>query len=362
MPEVSAGTLPALPVAGRRSLRAMAASLFALTKPRIIELLLVTTIPTMLLADRGLPSVRILLVTLAGGALAAGSANTINCYIDRDIDAMMRRTSRRPLARPAPMAVVKPAEALIFGIILGAASTILLGTLVNWLSAILADAAILFYVFVYTIGLKRRTASNIVIGGAAGCFPVLVGWSAVTGRVGLPAIVLFAIIFFWTPPHFWALAMKFRDDYAAASVPMLPVVAPATVVARKILIYSYVMVVSTLALAPYAGWLYTICAVVLGAWFLAEAHRLHARVARAAVPVPVTAAAAVATAPAEAAVGTAAAAATGAEREVDEGTCAGIARPSTNPASMRLFHLSIAYLTLLFAVIAVVSLLPWGRW
>ena len=286
MPEVSAGTLPAIPVTGRRSVKAMASSLFALTKPRIIELLLVTTIPTMLLADRGLPSVRILLVTLAGGALAAGSANTINCYIDRDIDAMMRRTSRRPLARPAPMAVVKPFEALIFGIVLGAAATVLLGTLVNWLSAILADAAILFYVFVYTIGLKRRTASNIVIGGAAGCFPVLVGWSAVTGTVSLPAIVLFAVIFFWTPPHFWALAMKFRDDYAAASVPMLPVVAPATVVARKILIYSYVMVVSTLALAPYAGWIYTVCAVGLGGWFLAEAHRLHARVNRAARPVP----------------------------------------------------------------------------
>jgi protoheme IX farnesyltransferase len=241
------------------------------------------------------------------------------------------------------MAVVKPLEALIFGIILGAAATVLLGTLVNWLSAILADAAILFYVFVYTIGLKRRTASNIVIGGAAGCFPVLVGWSAVTGTVSLPAIVLFAVIFFWTPPHFWALAMKFRDDYAAASVPMLPVVAPATVVARKILIYSYVMVASTLALAPYAGWLYTICAVSLGGWFLAEAHRLHARVARAA---------AAASGPAAASGG----------REVDEGTCAGIARPSASPASMRLFHLSIAYLTLLFAAIAVVSLLPWGRW
>ena len=259
MQEVSAGTLPAMPITGRRSVKAVAASLFALTKPRIIELLLVTTIPTMLLADRGLPSVRVLLVTLAGGALAAGSANTINCYIDRDIDAVMRRTSRRPLARPAPMAVVKPLEALIFGIVLGAPATVLLGTLVNWLSAILADAAILFYVFVYTIGLKRRTASNIVIGGAAGCFPVLVGWAAVTGTVAWPAVVLFGVIFFWTPPHFWALAMKFKDDYAAASVPMLPVVAPASVVARKILIYSYVMVASTLALAPYAGWLYTIC-------------------------------------------------------------------------------------------------------
>jgi heme o synthase len=354
VPETTANALPAVPgeppawvnrpasAAGRRSLRAVAQALFALTKPRIIELLLVTTIPTMLLAERGLPSVRILLVTLVGGALAAGSANTINCYIDRDIDAVMRRTARRPLARPAPMAMVKPSEALIFGIVLGAASTVLLGTLVNWLSAILADAAILFYVFVYTIGLKRRTASNIVIGGAAGCFPVLVGWSAVTGRVGLPAIVLFAVIFFWTPPHFWALAMKFRDDYAAASVPMLPVVAPASVVARKILIYSYVMVASTLVLAPYAGWLYTICAAGLGAWFLAEAHRLHARVARMSTPGPATAG--------------------GTGREVDEGTCAGITRPSANPASMRLFHLSIAYLTLLFAVIAVVSLLPWGRW
>jgi len=258
----------------------------------------------------------------------------------------MRRTARRPLARPAPMAVVKPSEALIFGIVLGAASTVLLGTLVNWLSAILADAAILFYVFVYTIGLKRRTASNIVIGGAAGCFPVLVGWSAVTGRVGFAAIVLFAVIFFWTPPHFWALAMKFRDDYAAASVPMLPVVAPASVVARKILIYSYVMVAATLALAPYAGWLYAICAAGLGGWFLVEAHRLHARVARMSAPVPATAGVT----------------AGGTGHEVDEGTCAGIARPGANPASMRLFHLSIAYLTLLFAAIAVVSLLPWGRW
>jgi len=195
-----------------------------------------------------------------------------------------------------------------------------------------------------------------VIGGAAGCFPVLVGWSAVTGTVSLPAIVLFAVIFFWTPPHFWALAMKFRDDYAAASVPMLPVVAPATVVARKILIYSYVMVASTLALAPYAGWLYAVCAAGLGAWFLTEAHGLHARVARAAVPVPATPAAGAAALP------VAVATAGGGGREVDEGTCAGIARPSANPASMRLFHLSIAYLTLLFAVIAVVSLLPWGRW
>jgi protoheme IX farnesyltransferase len=378
VPPATAGALPG--VSTGRSIKAVGSALFALTKPRIVELLLVTTIPTMLLAERGLPSVRILLVTLVGGALAAGSANTINCYIDRDIDAVMRRTSRRPLARPAPMAVVRPAEALIFGIVLGAASTVLLGTLVNWLSAILADCAILFYVFVYTIGLKRRTASNIVIGGAAGCFPVLVGWSAVTGKVGLPAIVLFGIIFFWTPPHFWALAMKFRDDYAAASVPMLPVVAPARVVARKILFYSYVMVATTLALAPYAGWLYTICAVGLGAWFLAEAHRLYAQVAQAGEPATGT------VATATVAAGGAAIAAEGKPAEVPvtksrgplghrgvqggrspelataEGTCAGITRPGGHPAPMRLFHLSIAYLTLLFAAIAVVSLLPWGRW
>jgi protoheme IX farnesyltransferase len=217
---------------------------------------------------------------------------------------------------------------------------------------VLADAAILFYVFIYTIGLKRRTPSNIVIGGAAGCFPVLVGWSAVTGTVSLPAVVLFAIIFFWTPPHFWALAMKFKDDYAAASVPMLPVVAPPTVVARKILLYSYVMVATTLVLAPYAGWLYTASAAGLGAWFLLEAHRLHLRVARVA-PAGDSQPAAAVTAPAA-----------GGPKgpAVTEGACAGVVQPSANPAPMRLFHLSIAYLTLLFAVIAVTSLLPWGSW
>jgi protoheme IX farnesyltransferase len=376
------GALPV--VAGRRSARVVARSLFALTKPRIIELLLVTTIPTMLLAQRGLPSVRLLVFTLIGGAFAAGSANTFNCYIDRDIDAVMKRTSRRPLARKDPLAVVKPTEALIFGAVLGAASTLLLGLLVNWISAALADGAILFYVFVYTLGLKRRTASNIVIGGAAGCFPVLVGWSAVTGTVALPAVVLFAVIFFWTPPHFWALAMKFRDDYAAANVPMLPVVAPASVVARKILFYSYVMVAATLALAPYAGWLYTVSAAALGVWFLAEAHRLQARVTSidaagdgakdlagaAAAGRPRAATALGGLARAGSAVASSALAGTshGAgpgpadDPGVAEGACAGVARPSANPAPMRLFHLSIAYLTLLFAVIAVTSVLPWGGW
>jgi protoheme IX farnesyltransferase len=317
----AAGPEGPLAVAQARRPQAVARALVALTKPRIIELLLVTTVPTMLLAQRGLPSLRLVAVTLVGGTLAAGSANTINCYIDRDIDAVMKRTARRPLVNK--QGAVKPAEALAWGIALGAAATVLLGLMANWLAASLADAAILFYVFVYTLLLKRRSPSNIVIGGAAGCFPVLVGWAAVKGTVALPAIVLFAVIFLWTPPHFWALAMKFRKDYAAAGVPMLPVVASAAEVTRKIVWYSYAMVAATLALAPYAGWIYTVAAAGLGGWFLAEAHRLHAQ---AAAP--------------------------------DRGA----AHPRPRPVPMRLFHLSIAYLTLLFAAVAVTALLPWGRW
>jgi protoheme IX farnesyltransferase len=313
--------------AGRRP-AAIARALVALTKPRIIELLLVTTVPTMLLAQRGLPSLRLVLVTLVGGTLAAGSANTINCYIDRDIDAVMKRTSRRPLVNKE--GAVKPGEALAWGIALGAAATALLGLMANWLAASLADAAILFYVFVYTLLLKRRSPSNIVIGGAAGCFPVLVGWAAVKGTVAIPAIVLFAVIFLWTPPHFWALAMKFRKDYAAANVPMLPVVVPAAEVTRRIIWYSYAMVAATLALAPYAGWIYGAVALGLGGWFCVEAHRLHAQVRAESGP-------------------------SGA------GLAAG-AQPHPRPVPMRLFHLSIAYLTLLFAAVAVTALLPWGRW
>ncbi len=353
IPRDSAVLRQAGTVAGDRSARLVARSLLALTKPRIIELLLVTTVPAMMLAERGLPAPGLLLVTLVGGALAAGSANAINCYLDRDIDALMRRTSRRPLARPTRLAVIRPGEALAFGIALGIVATLMLGLLTNWLTAVLADTAILFYVFVYTLWLKRRTASNIVIGGAAGCFPVLVGWSAVTGTVGVASVILFAVIFFWTPPHFWALAMKFKDDYAAASVPMLPVKAPAPVVARKILFYSYVMVVATLALAPYAGWIYAACAASLGGWFLAEAHRLHSRVTRQSATVA-------------AAAGAVPAAAAG-DGEPSETTPAQearaeLVRPAADPAPMRLFHRSIAYLSLLFAVIAVISLLPWGRW
>jgi protoheme IX farnesyltransferase len=297
--------------APRRPLGQIVRAYVALTKPRIIELLLVTTVPAMILAERGLPSIWLIVATLVGGTFAAGSANTINCYVDRDIDQVMRRTQRRPLAKH----VVTPVAALRFGIVLGVAATLVMGFAVNWPSALLSDAAILVYVFVYTLGLKRRTPSNIVIGGAAGCFPVLIGWSAVTGGVGWPAVVLFGVVFAWTPPHFWALAMKFRDDYAAAGVPMLPVVAEATTVARKILFYSYLMVGVSFLLVPIgdAGWFYLAAAVLLGAWFLLEAHRLSAR-----------------------------------------------ARASADPKPMRLFHMSITYLTLLFAAIAVGQFLPFG--
>jgi len=256
----------------------------ALTKPRIIELLLVTTVPPMLLAQRGLPSLLLMLSTLAGGTLTAASANTINCYIDRDIDAIMRRTKRRPLVTGA--GDVSSQRALVFGLVLGAAGTLLLGFAVNWLAAALADAAVLFYVFVYTLGLKRRTSANIVIGGAAGCFPVLIGWAAVTGRVGLPALLFAAVVFFWTPPHFWALAIRFRDDYAAAGVPMLPVVASTTVVTLKILQYSYLTVAASLLLAPFVGWLYAVCAAGAGIWFLVEAHRLRSDLLRGRRPRP----------------------------------------------------------------------------
>ena len=319
-----AGRAPGQP-ARPRTPRAVIGALIALTKPRIIELLLVTTVPTMLLAQRGLPSLKLVLVTLVGGTLAAGSANTINCYIDRDIDAVMKRTSRRPLVNK--QGTVKPTEALIWGIVLGATATLLLGLEANWLAASLADAAILFYIFVYTLLLKRRSPSNIVIGGAAGCFPVLVGWAAAKGTVALPAILLFAVIFLWTPPHFWALAMKFKDDYARANVPMLPVVASPATVTRKILLYSYAMVAATLALAPYAGWIYGAAAVGLGGWFLVEAHRLDAQVR--------------------------------ADGTVLSGDTSG---PNGKPFPMRLFHLSIAYLTLLFVVVAIAALLPVGRW
>jgi len=256
-----------------RSAGQSAKAYFLLTKPRIIELLLVTTVPTMFIAARGVPSPWLMAATLFGGALSAASANVLNCYLDRDIDALMRRTARRPL----PSHRVEPGDALRFGLVLGVAGFVWLWATVNLLSAVLATSAILFYVFVYTIGLKRRSTQNIVIGGAAGAVPVLVGWSAVTGRVDLPALVLFAIIFYWTPPHFWALSLRYKDDYAAAGVPMLPVVRGAKETSTQILYYTVLLVAVTLLLYPAGrmGALYLAAAVALGGAFIWRALELR---------------------------------------------------------------------------------------
>jgi len=282
----------------------------ALTKPRIIELLLVTTIPTMILAAGGLPSIGLMLATLVGGAAAAGAANTLNCVLDRDIDSLMNRTKRRPLVTGE----VTTRQAIVFGYGLAVASVLWFGLLVNWTAAVLTLAAILLYVVGYTMLLKRRTPQNIVWGGAAGCMPVLIGWSAVTGGLAWAPLVLFGVIFFWTPPHYWPLSMKFRRDYATAGVPMLPVVAADSKVAREMLGYAAAMVATTLVLVPVAGmgWLYTASAVGLGAWFL--------------------------------------------------GLCIALYRRTRHPErplhAMRVFHGSITYLTLLFAAIAVDPFLP----
>jgi protoheme IX farnesyltransferase len=304
---VSIAVQPAPARAGRAGILPTARGYLALTKPRIIELLLVTTLPPMVLAAHGFPSWWLVVATLVGGSFAAGAANTINCYCDRDIDKVMHRTANRPLATAAS---IRPVNALRFGLALSVVATLLLGFAVNWPSALLADAAIGVYVFVYTLGLKRRTPSNIVIGGAAGCFPAIIGWSAVTGTVGWQAAVLFGVVFFWTPPHFWALALRFKDDYAAAGVPMLPVVAPPLTVARRIVGYSYGMVAISLLLIPSAGWIYGAVALAAGVWFLSEAYRLRARV-----------------------------------------------KAGADPKPMRLFHYSISYLTLLFLAVAVAPLI-----
>jgi len=257
-------------------LRSTLAGYLSLTKPRVIELLLVTTIPAMLLASRGSVDPVLIANTLFGGMLAAGGANTLNCVADADIDKVMKRTARRPLARSA----VPRSHALVFGLALSVASFFWLWWTTNLLSAHLAAATIAFYVLVYTLLLKRRTPQNVVWGGAAGCMPVMIGWSAVTGTVGWQALVMFAIIFFWTPPHTWALAMRYADDYRAAGVPMLPVVATERQVTTQILVYTWLTVAATLALVPAAGWLYAAVAVLAGAWFLTLAHRLHAGVRR----------------------------------------------------------------------------------
>ena len=244
----------------------------ALTKPRIIELLLITTLPTMVVAKRGLPSLTLMLWTLIGGALAAGGANAINMYVDRDIDQLMERTKNRPL----PSGTLKPRNALVFAVSLEIVAFGQLWATVNLLSACLAVSATLFYVFIYTLWLKRTSTRNIVIGGAAGAVPVLVGWSAVTNSLGWAPVVLFAIIFYWTPPHFWALAVKYADDYRNADVPMLPAVTDLRTVGVRIVWYSVVLVAISIAFTPvgHMGWYYTVSAVVLGAAFLAMAVQL----------------------------------------------------------------------------------------
>ena len=287
--------LPLLP------LRARVAGYVALTKPRIIELLLVTTVPTMFVAEQGVPSVWLMVATVLGGTFAAAGANATNMVVDADIDALMDRTKNRPLVT----GVVSPRNALVFAITLEVVAFTWLVAFVNLLSAVLAVSATLFYVFVYTLWLKRTSTQNIVIGGAAGAVPVLVGWSAVTNSLGWAPIVLFLVIFYWTPPHFWALAIRYRDDYAKAEVPMLPVVASLETTARRILFYTVILVALTLVFAPVAdmGAIYLASALALGAVFTAFALSLR--------------------------------------RDPSEGT------------AMRLFTYSITYITLLFGAIVV---------
>ena len=253
--------------------RARFAAYVALTKPRIIELLLVTTVPAMVVAAGKWPSAWLVIATLVGGTLSAGGANAINCYIDRDIDQVMPRTKRRPL----PMHRVSPRNALIFGSALGLLALAWLWVTVNPLSGALATAALLFYVFVYTLGMKRATPQNIVIGGAAGAMPVLVGWAAVTNSVELPALALFGIIFYWTPPHFWALAMRYEKEYAAAGVPMMPVVYGKAETTKHILLYSFMQLAMCLAFFSTArmGAIYLVTAIVLNVAFIYAAFRLY---------------------------------------------------------------------------------------
>jgi protoheme IX farnesyltransferase len=240
-----------------------------LTKPRVIELLLLTTVPVMFFAAKGVPPLGLVVATVVGGALSAGSASALNCVYDRDIDEQMRRTRRRAL----PRHIVSPRSATVFGVVLGVLATVVLLVWVNALSAVLALAAEAFYLVVYTMILKRRTTQNIVWGGLAGCFPTLIGWTAVTGSLAWEPVVLFLVVFFWTPPHTWALALRYREDYAGVDVPMLPVVAPAAEVGRQIVLYSVAMVATSMLLWPIAstGWLYPVAAAVLGVAFLVQA-------------------------------------------------------------------------------------------
>ncbi len=284
----------------------------ALTKPRIIELLLVSTVPTMVVANRGLPSLWLMVATVVGGTLAAGGANAYNMYVDRDIDAIMERTKGRPLVTGE----VSPSEALAFATVVEALAFVWLAVFVNVLSAVLALAACAFYVVVYTIWLKRTSTQNIVIGGAAGAVPVLIGWSSVTGEVGWAAVLLFGVVFFWTPPHFWALAIKYEADYAAASVPMMPVVQGHKSTATQMALYSIVVWVLTIAfwVVDDRGWIYFLTSMVVGALFTGGAVRLR-----------------------------------------------GLTDPVQQAKeSIRYFQFSITHLTVLFASLAVDQLVGWG--
>ncbi|MEY4263392.1 MAG: hypothetical protein RLY88_1100 [Actinomycetota bacterium] len=255
------------------SLKLKAAAYLALTKPRVIELLLITTVPTMILAQGGLPNLWLVLATIFGGALSAGSANAFNCVIDTDIDKIMGRTKSRPLVTGQ----LTNREAVVFAWVIGIISVLWLGFFVNWLASAISLAAILFYVIVYTMVLKRRTPQNIVWGGAAGATPVLIAWAAVTTSLSPAAWVLFLVIFLWTPPHYWPLSVKYKDDYARAGVPMLPVVRSAKTVAVQIVLYTWAVVICTLLLTPIAGlgYIYTVVALASGIWFLIGAYKLY---------------------------------------------------------------------------------------
>ncbi|WP_425560739.1 heme o synthase [Luedemannella helvata] len=296
-----------VPVAAARSRMAVVRAYVALTKPRIIELLLVTTIPAMLLADRSVPSLWLMAVVLLGGALAAGAANALNCYIDRDIDQLMRRTSRRPL----PAHTVSDRSALVFGLVLAVVSTALMAVFTNLLATALTVAAIVYYDVIYTMWLKRTTPQNTVWGGACGSAPVLIGWAAVTGSLSWQAWLMFAIVFFWQPPHFYALAIKFKDDYARAGIPMLPVVASLRRVGVESVIYAWLTLITSVALW-FTGmtYLYGAIAVVTSALFVLEAHRMLGRIRR-----------------------------------------------NEQVKPMRLFHWSTSYLTILFVTIAIDALI-----
>ena len=296
-------------VAAERSLKRTIKAYVELTKPRVLELLLVSTVPVMFLAQQGLPNLWLVAATVIGGSMSAGSAAAFNMYIDRDIDAHMHRTEKRPLVTGE----VSPRGALVFSWVLAVLSTAWLWLTTNWVAAALSAAAIFFYVVVYTLILKRRTEQNIIWGGIAGCFPVLIGWSAVTGSLDWPAFVLFVLVFLWTPAHYWPLSMKYKDDYEDVDVPMLGVTRSASQVGLQVILYAWATLACSLLLIPVAGMglVYTVSALVFGGWFVYESHRLYAQAVKGAS-----------------------------------------ARP------MRVFHASITYLTLIFVAVAVDPLLP----